>query len=269
MGPGDEPARKPRGRRKQTSEVPLANCRELDRDSEVPLYYQLGATLLEALEAGPWKEDARFATERELEERFGVSRVVVARALGLLVGDGAIVRRKGAGTFLAPRRKRISVFGLVKALSNDAADTSVKIFRIREEAPDAAVAKFLEVEAAETRVCQTTARLERGGKPLGLIDSHVPISHLPWMPAAVQALSEGEEADPGRVGLTRSEVIVEHTFFGSWGGPKLGVKAGDPALMVRLVQFGATSPGKPERPLEFARLFFPARTTQIGFTLEH
>jgi DNA-binding GntR family transcriptional regulator len=63
--------------------VSLANCRELHRNSDVPLYYQLGAALLEAVETGPWREGARFATERELEEQFKVSRVVVRRALEL------------------------------------------------------------------------------------------------------------------------------------------------------------------------------------------
>jgi GntR family transcriptional regulator len=84
-----------RGRPRQKSEVPLAGSGRLDRTSEVPLYVQLGAQLNAMLEAGAWEPGARFASEREIEEEFEVSRAVIRPALELLVGDGAIRRVKG------------------------------------------------------------------------------------------------------------------------------------------------------------------------------
>jgi DNA-binding GntR family transcriptional regulator len=261
---------KPRGRPKQSSEISLDDCRELDRDSDAPLYYQLGATLLEALETGPWREGARFATERELEERFRISQVVVRRALGLLEGDGAIVRRRGAGAFVAPRRKKTAIFGLIEALALRQGEVDVKIYGVREMAPDAAVARFLELDAAQARVCHVTAVFEMEGKPIGLMDSHTPMSSVPWLLGAAESLSSagGYPEPPRDFSLTRAEIVFEHTFFGNWGGPKLGANAGDPALMTRLIQFGTTPQQDREGPLEFARIFFPARTTQILFTLE-
>lgn len=43
-------------------------------------------------------------TERQMAERFGVSRVSVQKALEILMEGGEIYRRQGAGTFVAPPR---------------------------------------------------------------------------------------------------------------------------------------------------------------------
>jgi DNA-binding GntR family transcriptional regulator len=262
---GSDPKRK--GRPRRSAEVPLEDCRELDRDSEVPLYYQLGAALLESLEAHPWPPGARFATERELEARFGVSRVVVRRSLELLEGDGAIVRRQGSGAYIAPRRELFSVFGLLENLSQAHEETQLRVLRVREEDPDSAVSRFLILSDGESQICHLTGLLEIGGRRVGLLDSHVPIARLPWMAEASALLAQGKlPALPERIALTRSDVVIEHTFFGNWGGPKLGASPGDPALMTRFIQFGTGSPRQREAPLEFARIFYPARTTQIAFS---
>ncbi|HUC08253.1 MAG TPA: GntR family transcriptional regulator, partial [Solirubrobacterales bacterium] len=96
-----------KGRPKRFSDVPLARGRRLDRNSDVPLYFQLAATIKVMLEVGDWEAGARFASEREIEEEFGVSRAVIRPALDLLVGDGAIYRIKGSGAFVAPPRREI------------------------------------------------------------------------------------------------------------------------------------------------------------------
>lgn len=263
------PRGKDRGRPKRSSEVSLANCRELDRDSDVPLYYQLGEALFEAVETAPWREGAQFPTERELEEQFKVSRVVVRRALELLEGDGAIIRKQGSGAYVAPRRRSVSVFGLIETLTARRRQVSVEVFKAREGQPDTAVAKLLQLGDGEARVCHVTATLEMDGEAIGLINSHTPVTRLPWVLAVVQSNSKRAPTlgDLG-ITLTRSEVLIEHTFFSDWGGPKLRQNAGDPAWMVRLIQFGTTPNTDKEVPLEFARIFYPARRTKIGVTLK-
>lgn len=247
----------------------LANCRELDRHSDVPLYYQLGAALLEAVETAPWREGARFPTERELEEQFKVSRVVVRRALDLLEGDGAITRRQGSGAFVAPHRRPVSVFGLIETLAARRPQVGLEVFKARQEEPDSAVAKLLQLGGGEARVCHVTATLEMDGDAVGLINSHTSVAHLPWVLAVVQSNSKrAPSLSEQGVTLTRSEVLIEHTYFSNWGGPKLRQSAGDPAWMVRLIQFGTTPGTDKEVPLEFARIFYPARSTKIGLMLK-
>jgi DNA-binding GntR family transcriptional regulator len=104
---------RPRGRPQRTSEVSLDACPELERGTEIPLYYQLAANLFEALEVKRPKAGEPFPTERQLEERFSVSQTVVQEALKLLVADGAIYRVKGQGTYVAPKRSQLPPQGLI------------------------------------------------------------------------------------------------------------------------------------------------------------
>jgi DNA-binding GntR family transcriptional regulator len=257
-----------RGRPRQTSEISLANCRRLDRDSRIPLYYQLAATLYEQLELGNWPEGTRFATERELEEEFEVSRSVVTRALGLLVGDGAIERRRGKGTFIAARRVPVPMFGLISALLSAREGISIEVISAEEEDPDPAIIEFLSLDKSENRIARIAVVIHSQGRAVGLIDSHVPTSRVPWLLDMALSIEAGASVTtPSSPKLTRSEVLVEHTTFSEWSGPMLGAKANDPAFMSRLIQYGRGSPRAAEQALEFARLVRPSYSTQIIFTL--
>ena len=124
------------GRPKRSSDIPLSGSRRLDRSSDVPLYFQLASVLKVMLEVGAWESGARFASEREIEEEFGVSRAVIRPALDLLVGDGAIYRIKGSGAFVAPPRREIVVAGLVKLWLERHNGRPVAVRAAREHLPD-------------------------------------------------------------------------------------------------------------------------------------
>jgi DNA-binding GntR family transcriptional regulator len=260
-----DPDGKARGRPKQSSEIPFAGCRRLDRESGIPLYWQLSATLFEHLEAGDWQEGARFATERELEEEFEVSRSVVRRALNILVGDGKITSVQGAGAFVASARRETAVFGLVEALIDRREDLTLTVLTAGERRPDSAIARFLELEDDAAPVAHVTGVMELHGRAVGHIDTHVAISDVPWLLPTVRALQAGADpSSPNGPELSRADLLVEHTFFGGWGGLRVGAASGDPALMVRLVQYGKPANTTSERPLEFARLVYRSDRTQLS-----
>jgi DNA-binding GntR family transcriptional regulator len=233
----------------------------------VPLFWQLAATLFENLETGRWSEGARFATERELEEEFGVSQAVVRRALKILAGDGKIVSAQGSGTFVASSRREIPIFGVVEGLMDGREGLAFSVLTVRQRKPDSAIARFLDLEADSGPVAHITAVMQIDGRSVGLIETHVSIPLVPWLLPAVEAVQSGER--PLRTGglqLGRADVLVEHTYFEQWGGSTAGGSAGDPALMVRLIQHGRLEGGGDERPLEFARLVYRSDSTQV--TLE-
>jgi len=74
----------------------------LDHTSSMPLYHQLSSALRRSIEAGVWVPDQAIPPERELTERFGVSRITVRQALADLVSEGVLYRKHGRGTFVAP-----------------------------------------------------------------------------------------------------------------------------------------------------------------------
>lgn len=259
----DRPKR-PSGRPPRTSEVNLDACPELDRESEIPLYYQLAANLFEALELKRPEAGKPFPTERELTQRFKVSRPVVREALKLLVADGAIYRVRGLGTFVAPERRRLRPRGVIAILVAKADQFSLQFLDVTTQVPRPAVSRLLELRP-DRKVVSTMSVVCFDGEPLGLIESNFAPVLSSFVLAAVDQLSEdgGKAGGQDRLRLRRTSARIEQTCMGPWGGPILGSSPGDPAFMAHLVQFGSTGSSKAERPLEYAHLICPSRSVQL------
>lgn len=73
----------------------------LDRNSRLPLHIQLRDLLQREIVEGAYRPGAAFPTEREISERFHVSRTTIREALSELVRLGHLVRQQGKGTFVA------------------------------------------------------------------------------------------------------------------------------------------------------------------------
>ena len=220
------------------------------------------------LEVGAWESGARFASEREIEEEFGVSRAVIRPALDLLVGDGAIFRVKGSGAFVAPPRREVAVAGLVRLWLEHRDRHQIAVQAAREILPDPTVSQFLALENTDNPIAHVTAVVDVGEPSVCLVDSYSTIAPLPWFLPTAEALKAGEQPPaPGDLELTRATVSIEHTFFGEWGSSRVGATAGEPALMGRFVQFGRSNGSEGERPLEFARLIYRADSAQLAFVL--
>lgn len=65
-----------------------------------PVYQQLNDRLQGLIRNGEFEAGQQFLTERQVAERFGVSRVTANKALSHLVVAGVLEFRKGVGTFL-------------------------------------------------------------------------------------------------------------------------------------------------------------------------
>jgi GntR family transcriptional regulator len=78
----------------------------IDRDSPIPLYHQLKQILLEEIEAGSWRPDEVIPTEKNLQDRYELSRTTVRQALNELVAEGYLYRKRGKGTFVARPKVR-------------------------------------------------------------------------------------------------------------------------------------------------------------------
>jgi len=72
-----------------------------------PLYLQLGRRIAEGIAAGALAPGDALPPERELAALTGLSRVTVRKAVASLVASGALVQRRGSGTFVAPRLERV------------------------------------------------------------------------------------------------------------------------------------------------------------------
>lgn len=257
--------RKSSGRPKRPSVIDLDGLRRPERGGRVPLYYQLGEILKQKLEEGGWGPGTLFPAEREIEEHFGVSRSVVRPALNLLERDGAIYRRRGSGTYVAAPKRLVPIRGLIRSLQEDHfSDSRVAVLRIRQQTNDQMIADFLDVSRGQT-VAQVTSIL-RVDKPICVLDSFFPVERVPWLLGAALSLKGGELPVLGQSPrLTRLDVSFEGSSCGPWTAKILGVRTGDPALVGRLLQYGAPADQSRERPVELTRIVARSDISQFHF----
>ncbi|HTS06344.1 MAG TPA: GntR family transcriptional regulator [Candidatus Eisenbacteria bacterium] len=72
------------------------------RSNGVPAYQRIQGTIVKRLEKGLLKPGDLVDSERELARIHGVSLMTARHALTVLEREGLVVRRRGAGTFVAP-----------------------------------------------------------------------------------------------------------------------------------------------------------------------
>lgn len=92
----------------------------IDRASPLPLYQQVKSHLLDRLTAGDFPQGTKLASERELIERLGVSRITVRQAMRELVMEGHLQSAPGKGFYPAAPRRRSYEINLVRSFTDTA-----------------------------------------------------------------------------------------------------------------------------------------------------
>lgn len=75
----------------------------LDRQSEIPLYQQIGTYLRQAILSGNLAAETRLPACRQLAHDLGVNRTTVENAYAELEADGLVFSRMGSGTYVLPQ----------------------------------------------------------------------------------------------------------------------------------------------------------------------
>lgn len=114
-----------------TSRAAIATFhRMLDPSSPLPLYHQLAERLARAIDDGSYAPGAKLPSENRLALEFGLGRPTVRQATEVLVRQGLVMRRRGAGTFVCAARPRVDLFSLIgtrSALAADAGGVDVQL----------------------------------------------------------------------------------------------------------------------------------------------
>ena len=77
----------------------------------VPAYIRIHDVIKKEIEEENWKIGERLPSERDLADRFSVSRMTLRQAISLLVDEGILERRVGSGTFVASKRVQEKMSG--------------------------------------------------------------------------------------------------------------------------------------------------------------
>lgn len=146
------------------------NYAELERASPIPLYYQIQRALLEQIETGLLAPGAEIPTEKELMERYGVSRATVRRALDDLVRQGYITRQQGKGSFVAIKvedTRSEKLRGFLEDMRERGFDVGCEILANGHATPPAKVVRLLGLQGdVEPYLIHRIGMVE--GEPIGL-----------------------------------------------------------------------------------------------------
>jgi GntR family transcriptional regulator len=125
---------------------------QIGRAGGPPLYVQVRDVLRQQIESLSLPPGAALPTEEALQAQFGVSRSVVRQALSDLAALGLVVRHRGRGSVVAPRREHRrradQAGGLRQQMEARGLHLSTEIVSLRlDRAPAAAVAALQVTEA--------------------------------------------------------------------------------------------------------------------------
>ncbi|SHK75539.1 GntR family transcriptional regulator [Clostridium cavendishii DSM 21758] len=100
----------------------------IDKNSPIPVYYQLKEDVKRKINQGVWKVGQCIDSERELSENYGVSRMTIRQALGELVQEGILVREKGKGTFVCePKVKQQDMMSFSEMINKSGRNLVTKV----------------------------------------------------------------------------------------------------------------------------------------------
>ena len=228
----------------------------------VPKYYALKGELLRLIEGAD--VGTMLPTERDLAERFAVSRTTVRQAIAELVVEGRLERTQGSGTYVAEPKliqlRQLSSF--TEDVSVRGRDTRSDVLDISRVAADADVARALDV-ALGTKV----HRVER----LRVVADE-PIAHEVAHLAGSYPRLAAELAKRGSLYLTLSQAygveladaedVIETALASPIEAQLLDVDIGLPMLLIR-----RTARDGDGRPVEYTRSVF--RGDRFRFIARH
>ncbi len=236
----------------------------MDRKSPVPLYYQLKEIFRSWIISGEFSENGRFPSENELQERFGVSRVTVRRALSELVNEGFLIREQGRGSFVVRPRvqdqlRRLTSFTEDMQLRGLATESRILDFRMVH---DEEVARKMEIPQDEELVQLRRLRLVEG-EAIAIQNAFVRHRFCPGI--LERGLLEGslyktlEESYGLRLG--RAIQTVEAKPADEYEARLLALEVGQPVLVLERLTFLADG-----NPIEYVRSIYHG--DRYRFTVE-
>ncbi len=223
-------------------------------------YLAVARDLEQRIAGGQLSAGTRIPGEHELARTFEVSRVTIRAALRLLARKGLVVRRAGAGTFVAPSERLHHDLALLENLFGQFAQQGVKT-----EAKILAYG-YCSLDAINAEIMNDTeaVRLSRlwyvKGTPFAVTES--------YLHRDVQSVTRGDiETHPGyevlnKLGhhITRADVKLRAERAGRDVGRALEVKAADPVLVLQRTSYAET-----DEPLEHTTCF--VRPDKVEFVL--
>ena len=226
----------------------------IDPESSVPKYFQLQEILLDLIET-ELTYNEMIPSERELVDRYGLSRMTVRQAINQLVADGRLYRLVGKGTFVA--RPKIEMPLRLASFTEDmrarGLEPGSRDLERRVVPANAHLVRGLNLNPGE--LVHLIARLRTAdGEPMAIERSHIPVNLAPGLDAVSVVRSI---ALPGARGQVRHHPRALRADYRSRRRRRrrcstAQIPSGEPgaALAAPLIRRGSSGSSSPSRRTE-------------------
>lgn len=238
----------------------------LERNSAVPLHTQIAETLRIQIQNDEFKDREHLPSERELAEKFVVSRMTVRQALQKLRHEGLIYHERGVGTFVNNRKIDVhtrNLNGFSEEMASLGLSPSSRVLTLTRELADTDVMSDLQLGNGAEVFHLERLRLA-DGEPMAFEKTFLPAYLFPKLDefdltknSLYQVLQENYDLQ-----MHHAEEILEAKLATAFVARQLGIRAGAPVLVVHRVVFSESN-----QPIESAHTTYRADRYRATFYL--
>jgi GntR family transcriptional regulator len=148
---------------------------KLKREAPTPLYLQLKNALVADIDAGQYQPHQRLMSERELGEKFKVSRMTVRQALTEMIREGILYTQVGKGTYVNDskiKQELQTLTGFSQDMAAHGAVVSAQVLEARVVPATLTLAAIFGVPMHKELVMLSRLRLS-DGIPLAIEEAYI------------------------------------------------------------------------------------------------
>jgi len=200
----------------------------LDKNTPIPLYYQLKEIFREKIDTGELKPGDLVPSERELSEKYTISRPTIRQALKELVNEGLLRREKGRGTFVSEPKIN---YGFIQTLTT---------FYDKQEIKPISKAMAIKLNIDEDESIIYLARVRYiENEPVVSVVNHIPYKLCPGLikeelenKSLYQLLTEKYGLKPFKV-----KISLEPVLASEYDAELLNIEEGDPVHLMKNITY--------------------------------
>ena len=217
-----------------------------------PLYLQLADMLIEQIESGQLKLHSKIPSERELSEKYGLSRMTAREAIKILEERGFVYRQVGKGTFVEESKieHMLTKFvGFTDEMLQKGIKPGAKILKKETIIPSKRIRESLKLNLKDEVYYLQRVRYGNNN-PLVVENSYFPKKICPEL--LEKDLISRSIYDIIRkdyhLNLVRAVQTLEPIATNEYESEILGVKMSSPALLITRISYDNNNV-----PIEFAK----------------
>lgn len=228
----------------------------LDTNSPVPLYFQLQEILRRQILDREYNPGDLIPSEKELQEKYGVSRITVRNAINGLVIDDLLIKKQGHGTIVAYPRMLEDGNSTLQSFTEKMEQQGLKISTevldvVRIPATDR-IAEHLNIGEGEEIIYLKRLR-KVDGEPIALFENYIctrtGITKKDDFSGSIYTLFEKKYG----IKISGAEKVIEADVARSEDASFLKIPEGDPILIIRNTTFDSEN-----NPIEHAEGIYRA-----------